>query len=328
MDKQNDLISVIIPAYNAEPYIKKSISSVLNQTHRNFEIIIIDDGSTDATAEVIQSYLTDKRIKLIRVTNGGVSYARNIGIDNAQGKYIMFLDADDELVENALEITYKYIEKNQADLCVGDTISGKEDDFNREGLKDESSLQEKLYKQCDFLEAALKDNPITWSAGAKLYLREFITDIRFEEGRKVNEDSFFVFQCATKQPKVVYINSTIYHYITRDNSASRAKFSDKFFDILYFAEQKVDIIQKQYPEYLSLVKNVVFKAKLAMLFVLLRSKDKKHKSIEKELIIYIKNNRKDFIPAVKSDITRLNLVRFNLYPLYKFFYTLKRGKNE
>lgn len=110
----NNLISIIIPLYNKENSIDKTISSIINQTYSMWELIVVDDGSTDHSADCIKKYLEDKRIKYIYKKNGGVSSARNLGIKKSNGNWIMFIDADDYFLPNALEILYSLVIKNES----------------------------------------------------------------------------------------------------------------------------------------------------------------------------------------------------------------------
>ena len=113
-------ISVIMPVYNAEKFIRQSINSILTQTHRNIEIILVDDGSKDLSGKICDEYSKiDSRIKVIHKENGGSSSARNMALDVATGKYIMFIDADDFYENNSCELLYNEIEKTQADYVIG-----------------------------------------------------------------------------------------------------------------------------------------------------------------------------------------------------------------
>ena len=115
----NPKISIIVPIYNVEKYLPKCIDSIINQTLENIEIILVNDGSTDSCAEIIESYANkDNRIKVIHKKNGGQSSARNMGLDIAKGEYIGFVDSDDWLHYDMYENMYKSIKKVNSDLCV------------------------------------------------------------------------------------------------------------------------------------------------------------------------------------------------------------------
>ena len=109
-------LSFIVPVYNAEKYLKKCVESILNQTFQDFEVIFIDDASTDKSLDILNSYAYDKRIKIITKANEGVSLARNCGLELARGEYLMFVDADDWIDKNTSEVMVDVIKKKQADV--------------------------------------------------------------------------------------------------------------------------------------------------------------------------------------------------------------------
>ena len=138
-------ISIIIPAYNAEKYIDKCLDSLINQTKKEIEIIIVNDGSKDKTEEIIKSY-TDSRIKYYKNTNKGIGYTRNYGIEKSTGKYLMFLDSDDYYEKNACELFFKEAEKEKLDIVVCDYYK-----VYSNGIKEE-------FKIGDFEASSLKEN--------------------------------------------------------------------------------------------------------------------------------------------------------------------------
>ena len=227
----NEKVSVIIPAYNAEKYVKECLNSVLNQTYQNIEIIVINDGSKDGTKAILDEYTqAASNIVVIHTENGGVSRARNIGLDNVSGNYIMFLDADDLLVPNAVELLLQDLKNNNADIAVGLMDSNVK---NVAAVCEGTTIA--VWKGTEGLEKSLEDNPFTYSSCAKLFKSPALKNVRFIEGRKIHEDSYFVFCSFINQPTVVVRDVYIYKYRTNENSASHAAFSEKYFDILYFA---------------------------------------------------------------------------------------------
>lgn len=117
--RNNKCISIVLPVYNAEKSIENAIQSVLQQSYTNYELIVVDDGSIDRTSEVIKKYSSEERVRIIKKSNGGVSSARNIGINRAKGDYLMFLDSDDRLMDNCLTRLVEYIENyKEADLII------------------------------------------------------------------------------------------------------------------------------------------------------------------------------------------------------------------
>ena len=313
----NEKVSVIIPAYNAEPFIDRAINSVLNQTHDNVEIVVINDGSRDKTEEKIKTYLEKcDKLKLISTDNGGVCRARNIGIENSTGEYIVFLDADDELLPIAVE------------LMLNTAIESNADIVNAKESEEEGCIPEELdLNGEEYLIKCIEDHHIGYSV-RKLYKKSFLSGVRFEEGRKIHEDSFFCFSCALKHPKVVHIEKSVYKVYPTKGSASRAPFSEKYFDILYFAKRKEDIINEKYPHLNDKIKNLRIKANMALLLKMCTGKAKGYKKTEKELIKYVIKNKKHFVPAIAFDKKWFKIITCRMYFVCKWLYRMKhRGEN-
>lgn len=315
-------VSVIIPAYNAEKYLKECLDSVVNQTHKNVELIIVNDGSKDATKDILEEYKSKySNVQVIHTENGGVSRARNIGLEYANGDYIMFLDSDDLLVANAIEILKSDLKDNNADIAGGMMNSEVSDsEISIEGTK------ATVWNGMEAIEKSLEDNPYTYSSCAKLFKRQVLDEIRFIEGRKIHEDSYFVFCSLMNQPTVVVRDAYIYKYRSNENSASHAAFSEKYFDILYFAEEKWKTIEEKYPQLLDKAKNMLVKSNIAMLQCLLNTKDKRYKKDIKTCIQTVKQYKNYFIPAFPGDRKRFKIIICNLYGIFKWLYQLKYSK--
>ena len=231
-------ISIIVPIYNAERYINKCLNSIIKQTKKELEIILINDGSTDNTEKIIKSY-KDKRIKYFKNDNHGIGYSRNFGIEKATSKYIMFLDSDDYLKINACEELFKKAEKDNLDIVISDFYKV----VNR-------NIEE--IKLPNFENSSLKDNPdiITefLNPWAKLYNREMLikNKIKFVEDLKY-EDAPFVIEALDKANKIGKVNKPLNYYVIHGNSETTVR-DRRCFDILKI----VDKIRKytKYKEYL------------------------------------------------------------------------------
>ena len=216
-------ISIIIPAYNAEKYIEKCLDSLIKQTKKEIEIVIINDGSKDKTEEIIKSY-TDSRIKYYKNTNHGIGYTRNYGIEKAKGKYIMFLDSDDYVEKDICEKLYNKARNDDLDLVICD--------FFRE--YENGDLTE--IRTPDFKNSSLKDNPEiineNLSPWAKLYSTKLLKDnsIKFVENLKY-EDAPFVIEALDKAKKIGKVNDCLVHYIIHGNSETTVR-DKRVFDIL------------------------------------------------------------------------------------------------
>lgn len=231
-------ISIIVPIYNSEKYLKQCIESLITQTFKNIEIILINDGSTDKSKQICEEYaVKDDRIKLINKNNEGVSVARNIGIKIATGKYIAFIDSDDWLEPIYLETLYNEISKNNADLVICNyNIIRRNKKIKNIKFPKNNFLKSKEELQC--IQAAILSLKITtfsllnqnfYGAGVlwnKLYKREIIEkyNLKFnmEKIKAIFEDVIFNYNYIEQINSLQIINETLYNYRTLQNSATRA----------------------------------------------------------------------------------------------------------
>ena len=225
-------ISIIVPIYNAEKYLNKCIDSLVNQTKKELEFILVNDGSTDSSEDIIKSY-KDKRIKYFKNKNQGIGKTRNFGIDKATGKYLMFLDSDDYLDINACEKLYNKAIKEKSDLVVFD--------FYRV----EERLKEVTIN--NFKSSSLKENPnllldINLGPCNKLIKRELIdkSNTRFNEELKY-EDTPFVTEIIKNANKISKLNEYLHYYVIHSNSETTVR-DERVFDIIKI----IDIIRNQY----------------------------------------------------------------------------------
>lgn len=304
----DSLVSIIVPIYNAEKYLDSCIQSVLRQTYTNWELILIDDGSTDKSGRIAEEYgFADERITVFHQKNLGVSLARNQGIDEATGNYVVFLDADDELIEDCLAKTVNIAEETNADVVAGRSCE------NQELFQDRI-----IWTGAEALENSLKDHSFTYSACAKLIRREFIGKTRFTPDIRINEDSYFVFQLLCKQNVFVLTNDVIYFYRANSESSSRTAFSEKYFDILKVSDLKYKKIEEQFPQMHDLAKNMLLKARMNVLRILaVRTRDE-YRDVEKKLLEYILDNKEDYIPSSKECNQWMFILSHHLFYVYKF----------
>lgn len=228
-------ISVVIPVYNAENYIVDTLISVLRQSLKDIEVIVVNDGSNDnSLVECYKLQELDKRITIINQENQGVSVARNVGKQNATGEYIIFIDADDELDCRMLEILYNQAKKTDSDISICG-VSRVFEKKQNEKKKYNYNYEEVTGNQA--IEWLLLGKKIESGAWNKLFKASIIADVYFEEGKKINEDKYFVFKVLLKSKKIVYCEEKLYYYYCRKNSVTNQSFSDRWFDSLYFADR-------------------------------------------------------------------------------------------
>ena len=249
----NDLISVVIPIYKVEKYLNKCIDSVLKQTYKNLEIILVDDGSPDKCGKICDEYKKiDKRIKVIHKKNGGLSDARNYGIKAASGKYIGFIDSDDFISNEMYEILYFILKKSNADISV---VSYKEVSENNE-VNDER----KNIRNIDILNAEqsmkflFDNNKCGNYAWNKLYKLSLFENIEYPVGKKM-EDLGTTYKLFDKCKNIAYCDLELYYYLQRQGSILHSideKLCNDKFELCY---ERFIYLKNNYP---ALMENYTF----------------------------------------------------------------------
>ena len=240
-----ELISVIVPVYNAEKYLQKCLDSILEQTYQNLEIIIINDGSTDNSGQICQEYeKQDDRIIYIEKENSGVSDTRNAGLDRMTGTYVTFVDSDDWVEPNYIKFLYEKVIEYQADIVVGNYTSFNESNsvfyFHistdyYEKVYDNKSIIPCLYDSKELLKSALI---VPWG---KIYKKEIIANLRFPINR-IGEDALFNLKALLDSEKVVYVNKSAYIYRVREGSLSNTWTDEWIRDAIYIIEERLSLL--------------------------------------------------------------------------------------
>jgi len=234
----NALISVIIPVYNVEKYLSRCIDSVINQTYKNLEIILIDDGSMDDSGKICDEYaLKDNRIKVIHKQNGGVSSARNVGLDIAKGEYIGFVDSDDYIENDMYEILYELLVRNQTDISCCNKYVFRVNKF----IDSENFPTEKILSFNEVLDNPKHDFYI-WN---KLFSRNVIGNIRFNEQLTLGEDLLFTYQVLQKIRNIAFYKEAKYYYCDNSNSITRIRvFKKEYINQILFYEKLLNYCKK------------------------------------------------------------------------------------
>ncbi|MBE5921843.1 MAG: glycosyltransferase [Lachnospiraceae bacterium] len=240
--EKSELISVIIPVYNIEKYLRECVDSVLNQTYQNFEIILVDDGSTDDSGKICDYYAeSNSKVQVIHKTNGGASSARNVGMKAATGKYIYFLDSDDKIVSNALYILFERAEKEAADVLFFEAYSFRENET--EMIKGNYSYRNQYNhdKGHVVLESLIKNNEFHVSIPLLFIRREFLNETRLKlvEGI-MYEDMIFTYELFCKANKVVHVPESLYQRRYRAGSVMQTHKSTRNFVSAYVVFQHLN----------------------------------------------------------------------------------------
>ena len=315
MTNNETLVSVIVPVYGTEAYLPACIESIQNQSHSNLQIILVDDQSPDRCPEICDDYARkDPRILVVHQENKGVSGARNTGMDHALGEFIMFVDSDDELYPEAVETLLRDAREYGADVT--SAIKRVVDEKGQSNTSNEDGRILRCRGEEPLL-LSLAGDRNTNSVCAKLFEAELVRNLRFVEGKNINEDGFFLFQCYMKQPVLVQHNVAIYQYNNRTGSSSKQIFSDRYLSMLYFCDRKKELIAIHYPQFSEQVHNMEVRTNLQMLDLLCRTKEKKYRVLQRQCV-----NRVRRLCAYHKPINRHHrllswIVVSGLYPVYK-----------
>ncbi|MBR1811939.1 MAG: glycosyltransferase [Clostridia bacterium] len=237
------MISVIIPVYNLEHYLKRCVASVTAQTCRDLQIILVDDGSADGSGRLCDALAQDDpRITVIHQENGGLSAARNTGLDAATGEFIAFVDGDDCIEKNMLRVLLDAITAHACDIaeCKFDTFShAPKEEKQAAGqvcVCDRQSAMRALIRNTDFRQ-------VVWN---KLYKRDVIGDLRFPAG-KYHEDEFFTWRVFLRAQKIAAVDYCGYYYFQRSDSIMGVGFSQKRLDALEAMRERRDALKTAMP---------------------------------------------------------------------------------
>ena len=236
-------ISIIVPIYKVEKQIDICIKSILNQTFNNFELILVNDGSPDKCGEICEKYAKiDKRIKVIHKKNGGLSDARNSGLDIAKGKYVGFVDSDDIIHPEMYERMYNCINKYNVDIvqCKFKKFKSIED-INK--LSNINNVNIEYYTSKEAIIDMIDNNKINVNTWNKLYKRELFENERFPKG-KIHEDEFLTYKLIYKSNKVAYINEELYYYYQNDNGIMNGSNLIKRLDRIEALEERSNFFLK------------------------------------------------------------------------------------
>lgn len=218
-------ISVIVPVYKVEPYLKKCVDSLINQTFKEIEIILIDDGSPDDCGLICDQFAeNDLRIKVIHKENGGVSSARNCGLAAAQGKYVTFVDSDDYVSVQLCEKLYYTAEKTNADLVMSN-LQHVDIFGNPEATKRINLTMDTIMNHNQALQLITNLNyPVGVNTVTKLFRKEIVSKFRFSDGVPLGEDIEFVFSYLNSCKLIALCNEPLYYYVQRSDSATHKPF--------------------------------------------------------------------------------------------------------
>ncbi len=265
----NPLISVIVPVYNVEKYLDRCVESIVNQTYKNLEIILVDDGSPDNCPKMCDEWAKkDNRIKVVHKQNGGAASTRNAGLDVFTGEYVFFVDSDDTIVDNAIEYLLSIIYDNSCDMAVGryvkvtDNVEESVAFTDNVNIYSETEYWQKYY---EYYYSGKDEYAITMIIPCcKLINRKVFNDLRFDEG-KFYEDEFIIHSLVSKCSRIAFVDSKLYMYYQYQTSIMHRKGVKNSLDAVealerrldYFIEKNMPCIDEAVLHYLSALKNLM-----------------------------------------------------------------------
>lgn len=319
------LISIIIPIYNVQLYLKRCVDSILSQTYRNLEIFLVDDGSPDDCGRMCDEYAkVDSRIKVIHKKNGGLSDARNVAIDIASGDYILCVDSDDYVHHTMVETLYLSLKEYKCDISVASHLDVT--DQYKLDLSSKKENQIEVFDTQSGLETMLYQRGITTSAWGKLYKAELFTDVRYPKG-KLCEDLDTTYKLFAKSKKIVLNSAKLYFYLQRNNSIIKSSFKPARMDALNFAEDQLVFIETRFPAIKKAACNRLFMEAIFIMLTMQKATIAEYSTSWRKCVSIIKKYRKTVLCDTKSRaIYRLYAALSLISP--KLIYTVNGLKNH
>ena len=279
----NGLVSIIVPVYQIEKYIKNCLDSILHQTYPNIEIILIDDGSTDSTGKICDEYqLKDDRIKVIHKMNEGVAIARNVGIQMSKGEFLTFIDGDDYVISNYIELLVNSINTSNSDMSLTNSqVISENTDINYSQVS--GSVRE--LNDLELLRE-LMSMKIIHNISGKMFKRDIFGQILFTPNKKYAEDLEVIYKYVLKIKKATYINVKAYFYLIRQDSAMQKGFDKNQMIEISTIEEIMELVVKKYPTLNIEAQGRCIYSYFAILRWILYSKNKGEYIVERN---YLKN---------------------------------------
>lgn len=314
-----NLISVIVPVYNVEKYVDKCIESLINQSYKNLEILLINDGSTDLSEEICRKWAKkDFRIQVFNKENGGLSDARNFGLDRCNGDFVAFVDSDDIINKEMFNVMLNLSKETSSDIVQCDFLKFKDENTI---INEKEEYKIKEFSNIEAIENHYKEElkistVVAWS---KLYKRKLFNEIRFPKG-KLHEDEFTTYKLLYKANKITYTNQKLYYYRDTPNSIMNCTYNIKRLDLIEALRERLVFIDKINNQYLyNIALNNYY-----MILIFAYNSYKKYNGDDKSTLIKVRNESKRVFKELKSRriIEKNNKILFKAFNLNPTFYKL------
>ena len=316
---ENPLISVVLPIYNVDKYLGRCVKSVQTQTYQNIEILLIDDGSTDHCSSMCDKYAEeDKRVHVFHKENGGLSDARNFGIEHARGEFITFIDSDDYVDADYVAYLYKMLKKYDTNMSICQHKvcydNGSKKDYGKYGdvvLGNKECIQRMMYHDV-----------IDTSAWAKLYRMDLFQNVRYPKG-KLFEDIATTYALMLQCDQIAVGLESKYNYILRSDSIVYGSFNEKKLDLLEMTDQMAENVLQVYPDLKDAVLRRRVYARFSTLNQMLNVNGVEHE--KKDIIVFIKKNGNKIFWNKKTPIRdKIAIILLRMgFGIYKKVWNLK-----
>ncbi len=317
------LISVIVPVYKTEQYLKRCVDSILSQTYKNLEIILVDDGSPDNSGALCDELAkNDSRIRVVHKENGGLSSARNAGLDVMAGDFVGFVDSDDWIEAEMYQTLYtRMIDENAQISCCGIACTDGETVFSYFNNNQEEAF---TVDKVSAMEMLLSNSKITNSVCDKLYDSKIFSKIRMKE-KILYEDMQIQPYCIDLSERVTYTSKPMYNYYFSPESILRGKYTTRHYDCVKNSEERMEFILNKYPEiakkaeskHLSICMDVIYKSR----------NDSDWDELRYKLVSIVKKPVSDGVVLSKKDVLKRRLIKISLklfYAVMNFHYRKRK----
>lgn len=325
MDKFKDLISVVVPVFNVEKFLNRCVNSILNQTYKNLQVILVDDGSTDSSGKICDTFKSDRRVEVIHKNNGGLSSARNAALPYIKGKYVTFIDSDDWVDPDFIQILYSNAIKYNSEISVGGYYIALDNGKATSYFGKDNSCE--IMDSEEALGSFLLHDGMGVTVWGKLYKTTLWNNVRCPEG-KLHEDQYTTYKLLDLANTIVFDKRPLYYYYQRSNSIGHSKFTRRSYDLYNGIHEEYNFIVKKYPNIKNKAKierdiwevvfvNMMIRANRCNMNILYRVR----KHIKDDTTIILRSRNLSKIRKVE-----LLLLSFNL-KIYKLIY-LKFKNNK
>lgn len=307
------LVTIIVPGFNIENYVCSCLDSIVKQSYQNLEIILVDDGSTDRTGNIFDTYASkDQRVKVLHKVNGGVSSARNMALHRATGEYILFVDGDDWLEKDAVETLVDVATVHESDVVLFEYSVDYSNKDNEVYLHPE--LQGIMTIEQAIANTITSVNRFAWT---KMYKRTILKKVSFDETIHLGEDTLFACEAMNKGKSAYFVAKPLYHYVQSDNSATRKSYFDKRMLSGKTAYYKlVKLCNEYYPE----IEDIAICNYVEIMMNIIMDMYKAPRDNKDWIKIYSSEIRKYTLKLIKmkccSSLTKLKAILCSVHPTF------------